>query len=241
MGYSFMAATPSSVAHTLFAPDAYRVALRWWLGLPLLLEGQQGSQAQCPGFTQLVDCHGDHLLCCKRNNFSKRHLAVQDALAAILSDAGQPFHKEVVIPECPDGQLRPADLLLTGWQGGQDTAVDVTVVHGWQQSEQSANPTRERWRTFLTRKERAKTDKYMRACQAAGWAFTPMAFGTWGGLGPEAAKLLGRATQRAASRLEGDFRTRRKEELRINLGLALVRHVWALLNNKNLISATTWS
>ena len=68
-----------------------------------------------------------------------------------------------------------------------------------------------------------------------------MAFGTWGGLGPEAAKLLGRATQRAASRLEGEFRNRRKEELRINLGLALVRHVWALLNNKNLISATTWS
>ena len=62
-----------------------------------------------------------------------------------------------------------------------------------------------------------------------------MAFGTWGGTGPEAAKLMHRLLKRAASWNEGDLLAARQEELRLSLGLALMRHIWILLEAKNLI------
>ena len=111
---------------------------------------------KCPGCNAAVDVFGDHLLCCKRNNFLDRHTALQEDLVVILTEAGQPFTKEVVIPHCPDGQLRPADILLPGWDNGQDTALDVTLVHGWQVAMQSTSVTRERWRSFLRKKEQLK-------------------------------------------------------------------------------------
>jgi hypothetical protein len=63
-----------------------------------------------------------------------------------------------------------------------------------------------------------------------------MAFGTWGGMGPEAAKTTYRILKRASGWLEGDLRAARQEELRLQLGLALMRHTWALLETKNFVA-----
>ena len=233
-----MAVTPSLAMHSTISGDSYRAGLRWWLGLPLMESTTVDDAPTCPGCCAAVDVFGDHLLCCPRNNFSRRHNAVQESLACLLTEAGQPFSREVVIPDCPEGQLRPADLLLRCWLASTDVAVDLTVCHGWQVSEQSVMATaqtRERWRVFLNRKERAKKDKYVSACRSAGWAFLPMAFGTWGGMGPEACKLLSRVVARGAAWLDGGLRTRRQEELRQMVGLALIQHIWKLLDAKNLI------
>jgi hypothetical protein len=93
--------------------------------------------------------------------------------------------------------------------------------------------TREKWRAFLVRKEKAKHQKYGEACKRSGWAFLPMAFGTWGGMGPDAARITYRILKRAAGWLEGDLRAGRQEEMRLQLGLALMRHIWTLLESKN--------
>ena len=50
---------------------------------------------------------------------------MQEALACILTEAGQPFEREVAVPNCTDAQLRPADLLLKNWLTGKDTALDL--------------------------------------------------------------------------------------------------------------------
>ena len=63
----------------------------------------------------------------------------------------------------------------------------------------------------------------------------PMAFGTWGGMGPDACKLLQRVLARAAAWLDGSLRTRKQEELRQTLGLALMGHTWKLLDARNMI------
>ena len=76
------------------------MGLKWWLGIPLLADAQ-GVTVLYPGCGSQVDAHGDHLLCCPRNNFTHRHTAVQDGLVSILNDAGQPYSHEVVIPNCP--------------------------------------------------------------------------------------------------------------------------------------------
>ena len=60
-----------------------------------------------------------------------------------------------------------------------------------------------------------------------------MPFGTWGGMGPEGARVLHRLAKRAASWHEGDQRSLRQSELLENVGLALMRQVWKLLAKKN--------
>jgi hypothetical protein len=68
--------------------------------------------------------------------------------------------------------------------------VDVTVSHGWQLSESAGTASREKWRAFLTRKEREKHAKYDMACDPVGWKFLAMVLATWGGIGPDVGKLL---------------------------------------------------
>ena len=233
LGAAFMAVIPHPALNNSIPSDTYRLGLRWWLGLPLI-EVAEGDAPLCCGCQTPVDAFGDHLLCCPRINFAARHNALEDALAEVLREAGQGVGVEVAIPGTEDSALRPADLLLRNWHAGQDTAVDLTVVHAWQAQEASA-VSRERWRSFLTRKEAAKVAKYQAICAEAGWAFTPAAFGTWGGHGPQAAKLVARACKMVAAWHEGDLRASRQEEARQKLGLTLMRAVWSLLEVKNAV------
>jgi hypothetical protein len=230
VGHAFMSVPPNNALHFSFPSDSYRLGLKWWLGVSLFGET---DPAACPGCSAEVDLFGDHLLCCPRNDFQKRHVAVQEVLADLLQAAGQPFTREVVVPSMDASELRPADLLLRAWSAGRDTAVDLTISHGWQVSERAA--TRERWRSFLRKKEEAKHAKYDLPCSRANWAFRAMAFGTWGGQGPEAAKLLARFTKRAAGWQDGDLRASLMETCRLSVGVAVMRQVWRMLELKNFL------
>ena len=232
---SFMSVAPSAAFRSIIPSSLYRLGLRWWLGCPLI-EAVDGALA-CPGCATTVDVWGDHLMCCKRNNFTHRHTALQEGVAMLLAEAGQSFTKEVAIPNCPDGQLRPADILIPGWDNGKDLALDVTLVHGWQASVQTVatSVSRERWRSFLRTKEKLKHQKYDTACKRAGWSFAPLAMGTWGGVGPEGARTLQRILKRAAFWLDGAQRAVRQEELKSTFGLLVARQIWRLLDAKNLV------
>ena len=93
--------------------------------------------------------------------------------------------------------------------------------------------SKEKWRAFLRVKEENKHKKYDAACEKAGWKMLAMAFGTWGGMGPEGAQLLQRLVRRAAGWFEDDLRSVKQFELRCSVGLALSRQVWKQLENKN--------
>ena len=127
--------------------------------------------------------------------------------------------------------LRPADLLLKNWFGGHDTAINLTVCHGWQQSEQTLG--REKWRAFLRRKEQAKHTKYDLVCKNANWRFTAMSFGTWGGMGPDAGNMMSRTIKKAVAWQDGDIKASLQEDLRHKVGLCLMSHIWDLLEAKN--------
>ena len=239
VGHAFMAVPPNANLYYTLPSDQYKTALRWWLGLPLNTPPDPGGTIRCPGCQASVDEFGDHLLCCPRNNFITRHMAVQDTLASLLQEGGQGVTKEVRIPHAGNA-LRPADLLVANWMGGKDTAIDVTVCHAWQVGEHRAVGSsgqeivsRERWRTFLRRKEADKHNKYDMLCSSAGWGFMAMAFGTWGGVGPECAQLLHRITKRAASWQEGDLRASKLEQARMAVGWCLMTKILEHLNNKN--------
>ena len=236
VGTAFMSVTPMPSLNSIIPTDSYRLGLRWWLGVAVVQVSPTEPEL-CPGCGKTVDAFGDHLLRCIRLNFSRRHNALQECLAVLLQEAGQGVAREVSLPDCPEGDLRPADLMLRHWSQGKDTAVDITISHAWTAQEESANlaPTRERWRQFLVRKENLKRSRYLGPCQEAGWAFQPAAFGTWGGVGPDAARLLHRITKRVAGWLEGDLRASRQEEARQMVGLTLMQGILEMLQGKNQI------
>ena len=68
--------------------------------------------ATCLGRGKSVDGFRDHFLRCIRLNFFRRHNALQDCLAVLRQETGQGVAREVALPGCPEGDLRPADLLL---------------------------------------------------------------------------------------------------------------------------------
>ena len=233
-----MSVTPNSNLASTFPTDTYKLGLRWWLSVPIMIVEDTTAPAPiCPGCGKTVDTFGDHLLRCIRLNFSRRHNSLQDCLAVLLQETGQGVAREVSLPDCPEGDLRPADLLLRNWFQGRDTAVDITISHGWTALEEAGTvaPSRERWRKFLVKKESAKINRYQEPCRAAGWAFQPAAFGSWGGLGPEAARLVHRITKRVAGWLEGDLRASRQEEARQRVGLTFTRGILEMLQGKDSI------
>ena len=163
---------------------------------------------------------------------------MQETLISVPVEAGQGAEKEKALEKEEGRGLRPADILLHHWEGGAHLALDLTVCHAWQVSERSRSTahihiTRERWRAFLRKREEAKHALYDKACAAEGWSFKAMAFGTWGGMGPEGDRVLHRIVERAAGWLEGDLRACRQEEIRHAVGVALMRHICLLLEGKN--------
>ena len=84
VGHAFMAVPPNANLHFTLPSD--KTALRWWLGIPLNAPPDAGEVMKCPGCTTDIDVFGDHLLCCRRNNFFTRHMAVQDTLALLLQE-----------------------------------------------------------------------------------------------------------------------------------------------------------
>ena len=163
-----MQVTHMDEGHTIISPDEYRLGLRWMLGLPIL--SPDGEEATCPACGVMVDVYGDHLLCCRKNNYYGRHFAVQESFAAMAQAGGQPFVREAPLTkangEAQGAALRPADLLLRSWQGGLDTAVDVTVVHPLQVREMPW--TLEKADAFLKQTEPWKVNKYRVSLREGG-------------------------------------------------------------------------
>ena len=93
LGTAWMSVTPSAPLRTIISSEDYTLALKWWLGLPLFHGPEE--ERTCPGCGRPCDLFGDHLLCCARNNFSRRHNAVQEAIANLLQASGQGFTTEV--------------------------------------------------------------------------------------------------------------------------------------------------
>ena len=231
-GAAWMQVVPVDGSPTVISAEEYRLGLRWALGLPLL--GQHRDGAECPACGQQVDIFGDHLLCCRRNNFYGRHYAVQESFVAMAQAGDQPFHREAPLLKqslVPQGRpLRPADLLLRAWNGGRDLAVDVTISHPLQAAQQPW--TAEKARGYLAMVEKRKVTKYKDACTLEGWDFTGAAFDTWGGVGPGAKQVLFKLLKRAVGGVPVELRALRTQEHKQHLSLSLMRQVWKLLAAK---------
>ncbi|MFS7899287.1 putative exostosin [Helianthus anomalus] len=91
--------------------------------------------------------------------------------------------------------LRPADILVFGWEGGKHACVDLTGVsplvglrdHGFVVGQ------------AITKAEAGKVAKHEKACIENQHVFVPFAFDTFGALAPDAVRFLKRVQQVVSS------------------------------------------
>ena len=215
---AWLAVTPSRHMNTLLPDTDFRSLCRFWLGLPLLPDGQTYI---CPLCRDPVDPFGDHFVTCKHNGISRRHNALRDSLSALLASAGVSHVKEAP----SRANIRPAEILLVNWDKVKDLAVDLTVRHPLTLDNYPL--TVEGSRRHLARAETDKMDKERRdgSCLAMHWGFQPAAFSTWGAVGPSARHILREITRRLLTDVPAPLSDARASEIMQHLSLTLARQV----------------
>jgi len=173
-GGSWLSAAPNKAEGLAIPANQFQLLLRWHLGLPIVPASHHG--AVCPRCQGANDIFGDHAVTCNRNGLWSRHFGIQSFLCWVLSTAHVPHERE---QGTGTDARRPADILLKGWQSGQDMAVDLTVHHPL-----GINDARtvDSARASMRQAADQKTRLYSGLCSDKGWAFSPMVFDTWGGI-----------------------------------------------------------
>ena len=122
---------------------------------------------------------GDHALGCgSHGERIARHNLLRDALHQTAAAAALGPVKEGRYL-LPGRDARPADLLIPRWEGGQDAALDVTVVSALQNAMVAGSATTDSY--AVTRAFDRKVARVGEACRQEGIAFIPVAADTLGG------------------------------------------------------------
>ena len=228
-GACWMTVVPSAARCTLISPAIYRLAVCWWLGLPV------GSNLVCPACHCAIDAEGDHLLCCHHNNFYARHAALVSTAENIFARAHLQVEVEVPLDRWISREpLRPADLLVHHWEDGKPLAIDFTVSHAAQRSEAPFSMAKAR--SFTKRLEEAKQKKYSEPCGKQGWAFTGAGMDAWGRQGLDCRSLLTKLMQKVSRTMPMWDRPRAIREMRETLNLAVMRQVWKCLASGSVLT-----
>ena len=122
----WLGAYPSKALGLHLRRSEFVAAAKYRLGLQVFEQEAECPMTRCRGWSDVM---GDHAISCGLGGERiARHNHVRDALFQTAVQAGLGPRRE------PDGLLpgsddRPADVLIPFWTGGQDTALDVTVVN----------------------------------------------------------------------------------------------------------------
>ena len=223
--------TPSKVNNTLLSDSDFRSLCRYWLGLPLLPDG---NTAKCPLCGLTVDPFGDHFTNCKLNGPTRRHNALRDAWSNLLSSAAISHRREAV---SGNGQ-RPADILLLNWDKGRDIAVDFTISSPLTLDALPLNI--EVTKRHLAQAEEAKyaKERHTLACSDMRWGMQPAAFSPWGGAGPSAKHLLFETIKRCSTDCHGFSAESKSREFRETISVTLARELAQQLSLRHQILDT---
>ncbi|KAL5714644.1 hypothetical protein ACHQM5_016576 [Ranunculus cassubicifolius] len=148
----------------------------------------EGSLCPCCRAKPL-DKYGDHSLHCAADvGVKHRHNGVRNTLADVFTKAGVSVQVEAKLGMVAgdDTELRPADILIFGWDQGKDSCIDITGISPFAggSSEHS-----------VAAAARRKKQKYSKKCEDEGYSFHPFSFSTLGQLDSEASELVHRVQQ----------------------------------------------
>ena len=193
---------------------ALRVAMQWWLHLPL--PHLAGAPPSCFCWRKGVPtgsppCHadrrGDHDLCCKNSPTLYRHNEVLRAFAAACRLVGLATSTTKVLAAmqgilnggtAASASKQQPDLLIDDFHGHwASTLADLTISHPTATSNMKTL-----YRcvgAVAAQRERAKEAKHGAKARAVGHRFFPCGFESYGAWGPSSVKLLGLVTAHAES------------------------------------------
>ena len=191
---------PSPALGLHFQPREFVTAVKYRLGVKLFpIEGR------CTACPVLSDADGDHAISCGWGGERiARHNLIRDVLYNTCSSAALgPTREDRAI--LPGTEARPADILLPGWSGGKDTALDITVVNPLQTAfiNQSAAAPGHALRKAYERKMTRHGD----ACREVGMVFRPLpmdTLGAWSDTMVAEVKRIGGSLARHTAGEEGE-------------------------------------
>jgi hypothetical protein len=193
----FLSAVPIEGLGQHMSAVEFRAILKYRLMIPLFPD-----DAPCPVCRKAcLDSFGEHAVHCRDlPGFKYRHDFVRDVLFDILKRAGISAKKEAPVnfltdPRDGRSSLRPADILVFGWERGKHACVDLTGVSPLVGLREQGFIAGEAAR----KAEVSKVAKHEQACMENQHVFVPFAFDTFGGLAPEAVRFLQRVKRVVSS------------------------------------------
>ena len=175
-------------------PLEFVLAASYRLGLPLYRV--EGASPTCPACHQPADIYGIHTMNCGTGGERiHRHTLLVDVVHQVAAAAQLAPRKEVRFL-IPGRDSRPADVLLPQWSGGQDAALDITVVNPCQAAfvvGAAATPG-----YALEQAHRRKMRGAEEACRAQGLNFLPLVAESHGGWGEVAVAVVDRIARSLA-------------------------------------------
>ena len=176
------------------------VAAKFRLGMPVY-----DSAGSCPACGRHSDVLGDHgMVCGTGGERIARHNALRDALHDTAAAAGLAPQKEGRAL-LPGNDRRPADILLPGWAGGRDAALDVTVVHPLQDATRARAATEPGSALIYAYNNKMRVTAEL--CDQQGITFIPVvaeSMGGWHKVALEQLRKLGSALARHTGQEESE-------------------------------------
>ena len=176
------------------------VAVKFRLGMPVY-----DFAGNCPACGRYSDVLGDHgMVCGTGGERIARHNALRDALHDTAAAAGLAPQKEGRAL-LPGNDRRPADILLPGWAGGRDAALDVTVVHPLQDATLARAAAEPGYALSYAYNNKMRVTADL--CDQQGIAFIPVvaeSMGGWHRIALEQLRKLGSALARHTGQEEGE-------------------------------------
>ena len=119
---AWLQALPSPKLGLTLPPAEFVVALRLWLGIPVLPE----EDPTLCSYHQLIDCFGDHLIGCSHGPLRiRRHNALCDIIYyALLEDSAHVRREQGVSGESAS---RPGDVFHPDFHNGRSTYFDISL------------------------------------------------------------------------------------------------------------------
>eukprot|EP00731_Ephydatia_muelleri_P034861 Em0082g8a len=181
---AWLSVTPSPRLNLHLEPAEFQVALKWWLGIPVV-QGQ--SCPHCPSC--VLDDFGHHSLTCKHGgDVVSRHNKLRDVFYDFCQRACLGPRLEMGCGAGSDSQSRPADVLVPNWDLGKPAAFDLSVTSTLQSSALlEASVTAGSAAQLAENRKHNNSDK---KCDELGWACIPLVVETYGCWGAEAVAAL---------------------------------------------------
>ena len=190
---AWLTAIPSPALALELSAPLFRALLRFWLGQPIVIS----APVSCPFCKKAADAYGDHFLCCDEMEFHKRHRDVVSVIAHVARASGLQVDTEVgkfgSREEGAMNRLRPGDVYIPHFFGGEAAIVDPSITHPLAPSlGLSATGARD---ALKIRAER-KHHHYAPVRQNQTGTFVPFIMSTFGALDEvEAVPFLGQLRQ----------------------------------------------